>query len=284
MSAKNRAIGDTEDEFQAALVTYTKAGNKTMAMRRLWNAAYEMGRGAAPVRLVVNDSATLWQREKERVKEARETALEEGRRSGFEEGRQAGEKDALSMDAFEVSFSAGKLDGIATGMELGKEAEKQRWKDTGHLEDGTCRASGSATVVEPSPPQFPSPTSSTNIPGAFDWAEDAESLPTHAVLLHAGQPRDFSGLRTSSTKPFDTLQRRHARHHGALTWRRTRKSQPYSPKPYTHSWVSAPRPPTTPSDPVTSTSKSSGLASFTGIFAWIWILLYGVPQQHITAD
>ncbi|KAJ7155935.1 hypothetical protein C8R43DRAFT_949479 [Mycena crocata] len=102
MSTKNRAIGGTEDEFQAALVTYTKAGNKTMAMQRLWNAAYEMGRAAAP-------------REKERVKEARETALEEGRRSGFEEGRQAGERDALTMDMFEVSFAAGKMDGIVTG-------------------------------------------------------------------------------------------------------------------------------------------------------------------------
>ncbi|KAJ7163437.1 hypothetical protein C8R43DRAFT_946879 [Mycena crocata] len=58
-------ISGTEDEFQATLVTYTKAGNKTMAMRGLWNAAYEMGRAAAPVRLVVNDAATLWQREKE---------------------------------------------------------------------------------------------------------------------------------------------------------------------------------------------------------------------------
>ncbi|KAJ6529409.1 hypothetical protein DFH09DRAFT_1412117 [Mycena vulgaris] len=42
----SRAIGDTEDEFQAALVTYTKAGNKTAAMRRLWNAAYETGKSA----------------------------------------------------------------------------------------------------------------------------------------------------------------------------------------------------------------------------------------------
>jgi hypothetical protein len=38
MSAKNRAITNTEDKFQAALATYTKAGNKTAVMWRLWNA------------------------------------------------------------------------------------------------------------------------------------------------------------------------------------------------------------------------------------------------------
>ncbi|KAJ7489509.1 hypothetical protein FB451DRAFT_1167176 [Mycena latifolia] len=116
MSAKKRAIGDTEDEFQAALATYTKAGNKTIAMRRLWNAAYEIGRAAAPV-IWVADTATARERESERVEQARQTA--------FEEGRQAGEKDALTMDGFEVSFSAGKMDGIATGVELGRQEETQ---------------------------------------------------------------------------------------------------------------------------------------------------------------
>jgi hypothetical protein len=47
MTANKRAIGNTEDEFQAALATYTKAGNKTAAMWRLWNAAYEKGNSAA---------------------------------------------------------------------------------------------------------------------------------------------------------------------------------------------------------------------------------------------
>ncbi|KAF8190306.1 hypothetical protein K438DRAFT_1971184 [Mycena galopus ATCC 62051] len=129
MSAKKRAIGDTEDEFQAALATYTKAGNKTIAMRRLWNAAYEIGRGAAEV-IWVADIAK--ERESERVEQARQTA--------FEEGRQVGEKDALTMDTFEVSFSAGKMDGIATGIELGRQEETQRWKDNGHFEDACARA------------------------------------------------------------------------------------------------------------------------------------------------
>jgi hypothetical protein len=114
MSTKNQAIGDTEDEFQAALATYTKAGNKTAVMRRQWNAAYGIGGEGA----VASMAAT--------IECARRMELEEGRRSGFEEGRQAGEKDALSMDAFEVSFAAGKMSGIATGMELGREAETQQ--------------------------------------------------------------------------------------------------------------------------------------------------------------
>ncbi|KAJ7438249.1 hypothetical protein B0H11DRAFT_2254840 [Mycena galericulata] len=83
--------------------------------------------------------------------------FEEGRQSGFEEGRRTGEKDALSMDAFEVSFAAGKMAGIATGMEQGREVETQRWKDIGHFEDGTCRAFGSATIVDSSPQPQPLP-------------------------------------------------------------------------------------------------------------------------------
>ncbi|KAJ7259393.1 hypothetical protein C8J57DRAFT_1233744 [Mycena rebaudengoi] len=38
---------NTEDAFQAALATYTKAGNKTATMRRLWNNAYEIAKMAA---------------------------------------------------------------------------------------------------------------------------------------------------------------------------------------------------------------------------------------------
>ncbi|KAJ7441817.1 hypothetical protein B0H11DRAFT_501201 [Mycena galericulata] len=285
MSGKNRATGDTETEFQAALATYTKAGNKTAAMRRLWNTAYEIGRVTAET---ATNEATVMGKEKmsERVEEAKKMGFEEGRQSGFEEGRRTGEKDALSMDAFEVSFAAGKMAGIATGMEQGREVETQRWKDIGHFEDGTCRAFGSATIVDSSPQPQPLPldddAGTFSVPGAFsvhmgfNWADDAESLPIHRVPVASPQPRDFSGLRTGSTNPFDTLQRRHARHHGAKTWRRPRQPRLYSPKPYTNSWVSTPCPPPTPSD-----SNSWGLQSSFRIFAWIWILLYGSLQGHI---
>ncbi|KAJ7485900.1 hypothetical protein FB451DRAFT_1392620 [Mycena latifolia] len=191
MSAKKRAIGDTEDEFQAVLATYTKAGNKTIAMRRLWNAAG---------------------RESKQVEQARQTV--------FEEGRQAGEKDALTMDAFEVSFSAGKMDGIATGVELGRQEEMQQWKGNGHFEDGTCRALA-VGIVDSSPPpkSLPLDTAAAVLsmaPG-MNWADDAESLPIHSFLVTPLQPRDFSGLRSGSTNPFDTLQRRQARYYGAQT-------------------------------------------------------------------
>ncbi|KAJ7433511.1 hypothetical protein B0H11DRAFT_1939379 [Mycena galericulata] len=222
----------------------------------------------------------------ERVEEAKKMGFEEGRQSGFEEGRRAGEKDALSMDALEVSLAAGKMAGIATGMEQGREVETQQWKDIGHFEDGTCRASGSATIVDSSPPPQSLPLDNAagtfSVPGAFsvhtgfNWADDADSLPIHCVPVASPQPRDFSDLRTGSTNPFDTLQRRHARHHGAKTCRRARQPRPYSPKPYTNSWVSTPRLPPTPSD-----SYSWGLQSSFQIFAWIWILLYGPLQGRI---
>ncbi|KAJ7081280.1 hypothetical protein C8R43DRAFT_1052830 [Mycena crocata] len=204
MSTKNRAIGDTEDEFQAALATYTKAGNKTAAMRRLWNAAYLIGcQGAVAVTAA-------------ELEQAKQTGFEEGRRSGFEKGHRAGKKD-VNVDAVEVSFAAGKTE----GMEQGREAETKRWKDGGHLEDGTCRA-----IVDSSPPPKSLPldgnTRTFSVPGAFsvqgfNWADDAEFLPTHPVLVVSTQPRDFSGMRSGSTNPFDTLQRRQARYYGAQT-------------------------------------------------------------------
>ncbi|KAJ7799931.1 hypothetical protein B0H14DRAFT_3491148 [Mycena olivaceomarginata] len=142
MSAKNRATGDTEDEFQAALVTYTKAGNKTAAMRRLWNTAYEMGKSAG-------DDAVF---EGRAAKD--EPVGEKKRKIEGSEADGAGERDALSMDAFDVSFGSGKMAGMVMGMELGCEAEKQRWKDGGHFEDGTCRTFAGAVIVDSSsPPQ-----------------------------------------------------------------------------------------------------------------------------------
>jgi hypothetical protein len=35
MSAKNRDIANTEDEFQAVLATYTKSGNKMATIQQL---------------------------------------------------------------------------------------------------------------------------------------------------------------------------------------------------------------------------------------------------------
>ncbi|KAJ7936505.1 hypothetical protein B0H13DRAFT_1946481 [Mycena leptocephala] len=142
MSAKNRAISNTENEFQAALATYTKAGNKTAAMRRLWNAAYEIGRlaaeAAAPAVLAVVEVSTELVKEKKskRVEETKKIGFAEGRQAGFEEGRES----AMTADAFALSFEAGKTAGLASGMESGRETEEKRWENAGHFADGTCRA------------------------------------------------------------------------------------------------------------------------------------------------
>ncbi|KAJ7923982.1 hypothetical protein B0H13DRAFT_1979145 [Mycena leptocephala] len=277
MSAKNRAIGDTENEFQAALVTYTKAGNKTAAMRRLWNAAYEMGRlaaeAAAPAVLAVEEVST------ELVKEKKSKQFEEAKRIGFVEGRQAGFEDgresAMTADAFALSFQAGKTAGLASGRELGRETEEQRWKDAGHFADGMCRTFDDTHIISPAPRQSFPPDTSTNIPGAFNWADDAESLPIHTVLSDVRQPRDLSDLRSGSTNPFDTLQRRHARYHGARTRsRRTRQHNFYSARKNTSTRFGSPQ--TTHQSLVLaprSKAISEGQLSVFGFLVWFWMVL-----------
>ncbi|KAJ6568147.1 hypothetical protein B0H10DRAFT_1041409 [Mycena sp. CBHHK59/15] len=263
MSAKSRAMGDTENEFQAALATYTKAGNKTAAMRRLWNTAYEMGRIAAEAAgLGVDEERveTTKGKRSKRVEEARKTAFAEGRAAGFEAGRDA----ALTADAFEVSFASGKIAGRADGVELGREIEEKRWTDAGHSEDGTCRKSGEPSIASstPPPPHFP-----THIPGSFDWAEDAESLPIHTIISDVQQPRDFSALRSTTTNPFETLQRRHARYHGVHTRsRRPRHQQLYSTPFYNDPRFISPQ----STRPTLDTARSRTTLSFFGLLVWLW--------------
>ncbi|KAJ7513163.1 hypothetical protein B0H11DRAFT_2182398 [Mycena galericulata] len=277
MSVKNRAIGNTEDEFQAALATYTKAGNKTAAMRRLWNAAYEIGRlaAAATASAVLAGEevrAKAVKGEKSRqIEEAKKVGFVEGRQAGFEEGRDL----ALTMDAFEVSFQSGKIAGRASGMEMGREAEEKRWTDAGHFANGTCRAFDNQI---PSPiPSAPFLETKMDIPGTFNWADDAESLPIHTVLLTVREPRDLSGLRSGSTNPFDTLQRRHARSHGVRM--RSRRSQP-TPRYYSGSTNTQRR----SLVPARSGDVGEGHLSVLGILAWVCMMfrahLYGSGSQE----
>jgi hypothetical protein len=57
----------------------------------------------------------------------------------------------------------------------------------------------------------------TSVPTRFDWAEDAESLPTTTPSAETYGPRDFSSLRSSQPAPFRTLRRRVRRRHVCLT-------------------------------------------------------------------
>ncbi|KAJ7845138.1 hypothetical protein B0H14DRAFT_3455171 [Mycena olivaceomarginata] len=176
MSTKDRAAGDTEDEFQAALATYTKAGNKTAAMRRLWNVAYEIGRLAVLAGKGVEVKATVKGKKSRQIEEAKKVGFAEGRQAGFEEGRDS----ALTMDVFEVSFRSGKIVGHASGVEMGRDAEEKRWMDAGHFANGTCRAFDTQI---PSPiPSAPSLETTIDIPRTFDWADDTESLPIHTII------------------------------------------------------------------------------------------------------
>ncbi|KAJ7817626.1 hypothetical protein B0H14DRAFT_2842024, partial [Mycena olivaceomarginata] len=189
------SAGDTEDEFQAALATYTKAGNKTAAMRRLWNAAYEKGNSAAREAEAVS----------QRMYEATRKGFMEGRKAGFEEGRRAGEKEAMQLDALEIAFSKGRMEGFSMGMGVGRNEEEERWKGAGYFEGGECRSSpgvAATCAVETTPPPPTTTDDSANIMSlltGFDWADDADSsLPIHTAPSTPQKPRDFSDLRSSS--------------------------------------------------------------------------------------
>ncbi|KAJ6626833.1 hypothetical protein B0H10DRAFT_1996754, partial [Mycena sp. CBHHK59/15] len=237
---------------------------------------YEIGRlaaeAAAPAVLAVEEVSTELVKEKKskRAEEAKKIGFAEGRQAGFEEGHES----AMTADVFALSFEAGKTAGLASGMESGRETEEKRWKDTGHFADGTCRTFGTQ-ITSPIPPaQFPE--TSTKDPGTFNWADDAESLPIHTVLSSVRQPRDFSGLRSGSTNPFDTLQRRHARYHGP--WRRSRQQQHqrfYSAQMHTSTRFSSPQT-TCQSLVLTPCSKaiSEGQLSVFGILVWFWMMLW----------
>ncbi|KAJ7499302.1 hypothetical protein FB451DRAFT_1204956 [Mycena latifolia] len=279
MSTKKRAIGDTEDEFQAALATYTKAGNKTAAMRRLWNAAYEMGKSAGDDavfegRLAKDEPV----KEKKKVEEARQ--LEEERKEGFQEGRQAAEKEALTLPAFQLSFTAGRMEGLAAGTELGRETEEKRWLESGHFDNGTCRArdeSQNVAALTVSPAPLPPPLNHGRTPGAFSWADDADCLPIHTILATPHQPRDFSVLRSGSRNPFDTLHRRHARHHGIRA--RPKRGRPLFHSTYETGLFSPLK--QNPSAP-SPTNKSDADFFALRILAWIWALFYGPTPGRVS--
>ncbi|KAJ7765959.1 hypothetical protein B0H14DRAFT_2970039 [Mycena olivaceomarginata] len=199
MTTNKRTIGNTEDEFQAALATYTKVGNKTAAMRRLWNAAYEKGNSAA------------WEAEaaSQRMYEATRKGFIEGRKAGFKEGRRAGEKEAMQLDVLEIAFLKGRMEGFSMGMGVGRDEEEERWKGAGHFEGGECRsASGvAATCAVETTPLPPTTTDdSVNIMlllTGFDWADNAESsLPIRTAPSTPRNPHDFSDLHSSLEKHF----------------------------------------------------------------------------------
>ncbi|KAJ7468713.1 hypothetical protein FB451DRAFT_1257112 [Mycena latifolia] len=265
MSAKKRATGNTEDEFQAALATYTKAGNKTAAMRRLWNAAYEMGKSAGDD--AVFEGRAVKEKTSDKVEEARQSGLEEGRKEGFVEGQKAGEKAALTQPAFQLSFAAGRIEGLAAGAELGRETEGRRWMDGGHFNN----------ALTAPPAQLPPPLDHARTPGAFSWADDADSLPIHAILATPQQPRDFSVLRSGSRNPFDTLHRRHARHHGIRA--RPKRGRPLFHSTYETGLFSPLK--QNPSAP-SPTNKSDADFFALRILAWIWALFYGPTPGRVS--
>ncbi|KAJ7797224.1 hypothetical protein B0H14DRAFT_2912253, partial [Mycena olivaceomarginata] len=227
------------------------------------------------------------------IERVRRMGFEEGRRSGFEEGRQAGEKDALSMDAFEVSSAVGKMLGIATGMELGQEAEMQRWTDSSHFKGGTCCTFGNTAVVDSLPPPQSLPLDNDArtfpVPGAFpvhtgfNWADNAESSPIHSVLVVSPQPRNFSDLRTGLRNAFNTLQRRHTRYHRAQTrGRRPQRLRVHSST--TTNQHGLPHS-TRPRLDLAPRSKPSGNGRFSilELLAWVWMVVHRYLQGHVGA-
>jgi len=81
----------------------------------------------------------------------------------------------------------------------------------------------------------PSPPNNLKGEARFDWAEDAETLPTTSQPAKTYEPHDFSCLRSDQAAPFRTLQRRIRRHrtphHRRQNWPRcfnTPEIQPFA--------------------------------------------------------
>jgi hypothetical protein len=170
-------------------------------------------------------------------------AFEEGKGIGYSEGT----KLVNGLDINEIT-RIGVERGIERGIEIGRDREKRIWDAAGHssicitvarpprgvatqTEDPLPRSTATAAVQVETLKPLPTPnlsltanvgdqsetlharplvnvniqTSATNV-SSFDWAEDASSLPTLPF-----PPRDLSGLRSSKSNPFSSLQHRSKR-------------------------------------------------------------------------
>jgi len=234
MSSKYTIFGNTEEDFEAAFAQYTKAGNKTKAMRRFWNTAFELGKTAGLEDLQKQISAQEETNRLERYsisQEERRRGFEQGKEAGIELGRQAGIEQGKTgvnvavLEAEERGLKRGKILGIKEGKDLGRQVELKRWEDAGHSERGKCSSStqavittGVQTVENSAPPKAIATVetqtdSALDSPAKLDWADDASSIPIHAIPPQSFEniTRDFSALRSGCTKPFGTLQRRFTR-------------------------------------------------------------------------
>ncbi|KAK7034910.1 hypothetical protein R3P38DRAFT_2911969 [Favolaschia claudopus] len=116
------------------------------------------------------------------------------------------------------------MDGISVGIQLGREKERERWTENGHLDNGTCTSRTAGDAVTSTIEETPSPAPTTaddsanimSVLTGFDWADDADSsLPLHTTRPTPPPPRDLSALRSAPGNAFSTLKRRHSRHHGS---------------------------------------------------------------------
>jgi hypothetical protein len=218
-----------EKAYLAAVNAYHHATDKVKALRMLWEMAFGLG--------------TL-----EGFEEGKERGSEEGRKFGLDEGRKLGLDEGMKLGLEEGKRrSEGDFTkAFNQGTRQGKADERKQWVEAGHCDQGICTRNSSSFVsigVGPDVIRMPvvatvrthesigiqtavdkSLSTEKSASTQFDWADDAASIPIISPLPQAQALRDFSALRSESTKPFGTLQRRYQRSQGI---RRTRQRHTY---------------------------------------------------------
>ena len=132
-----------------------------------------------------------------------EEKFEEGVARGMDLGREEG-----------YTVAKQGFDGIVKALKDREQLEKVSTSDFGtqtdspHTTTTTSHLDASAQASEESePPPSPSqPQKKSTAP--LDWAEDANTLPIIPPSPSLRQPRDLLVLRSSSSSPFSSLQRR----------------------------------------------------------------------------
>ncbi|KAJ7049013.1 hypothetical protein C8F01DRAFT_1186280, partial [Mycena amicta] len=98
-------------------------------------------------------------------------------------------------------------------------------------------------------------------PAPSNWADDSASLPIFSLSVASppsNEPRDFSALRSSTSAPFASLQRRRHRQNGAQRRMRTGAKNPRDhPPPPSSSHPRRPRSAHTTAKPTTSSTPLS---------------------------
>ncbi|KAK7455861.1 hypothetical protein VKT23_010898 [Stygiomarasmius scandens] len=176
-----------------------------------------------------SDAERAMETVREQIEEEQKEMVERAQNMGYEEGRKSclGEVEKRCAEA----YSDGHRDGWKNGKGSGEVKEREAWESSGHVQVGKCSAghqpkapclSTGISTDDNLPIRLFTHSATQTIPtpeSKFDWFEDSDAT-FPAASINSPSPRDISVLRSSSSHPFGSLQRR------------IRRSQPRAHAPF----------------------------------------------------